>query len=170
MIDDFAPCGSDQDKRRLNRIADRVFRAQGNLSGRGRMSADTSLRPRMFPRGLILSTGEDIPTGQSLGARMVVIEVSPQMIDPTRLAELQRFRGNRASVMSAYIRSLAPQIAARRRTHRDLVASQRHKFHQWHLRTPDIASARRHSVTIGLPSHHRLKSQYPGGRLFRSGL
>ena len=69
VVDDFAPTGSQGDVQRLHREADRVFRSQGNNAGRGRMNRDGSLRPVKPPRGLILSTGEDVPRGQSLRAR-----------------------------------------------------------------------------------------------------
>ncbi len=77
VIDDFAPNGSSADVARMHREADRVFRAQGNRSGRMRMRIDGSLRPSKPPRGLILSTGEDVPKGQSLRARLLTVELSP---------------------------------------------------------------------------------------------
>ena len=44
VIDDFAPEGSVADVHRLHRKAARLFRAQGNRSGRQRMRADTTPR------------------------------------------------------------------------------------------------------------------------------
>src|SRR5262249_39092121 len=70
VIDDFAPQASAADAFRLQREADRIFRAQGNRAGRLRMWADTTLRSPKHPRGLVLSTGEDVPLGQSLRARV----------------------------------------------------------------------------------------------------
>ncbi len=89
IIDDFAPSGTSADIARLHLKADRVMRAQGNASGRQRMRADTSLRPEKPPRGLILSTGEDTPRGQSLRARMLIINVSPGDLDWTKITECQ---------------------------------------------------------------------------------
>jgi hypothetical protein len=76
VVDDYAPTGAPGDRQRLEREADRLLRAQGNRSGRQRMRADGSLRPTKPPRGLILSTGEEVPPGQSLRGRMLVLEVS----------------------------------------------------------------------------------------------
>jgi hypothetical protein len=45
VVDDFAPAGTSYDVVRSHRAADRLLRAAGNRSGRGRMRADTSLRP-----------------------------------------------------------------------------------------------------------------------------
>ena len=81
VVDDFAPGGSQQDVQRYHRDADRLLRAQGNRSGRLRMRADTSLRPMKPPRGLILSTGEDTPRGQSLRARILALTLSPDDLD-----------------------------------------------------------------------------------------
>src|SRR6185436_13476176 len=71
VVDDFAPGGTTADVARMHREADRLLRAQGNRSGRMRMRADATLRPPKPPRGIILSTGEDVPRGQSLRARLL---------------------------------------------------------------------------------------------------
>ena len=66
-IDDFAPRGSTNEVQGYHRRADRVFRAQGNRSGRQRLWADGRLRPERPPRGLLLSTGEEVPSGRQFG-------------------------------------------------------------------------------------------------------
>jgi Domain of unknown function (DUF3854)/Domain of unknown function (DUF927) len=117
VIDDFAPGGTTADIARCHREADRVLRAQGNLAGRGRLRADSTMRPTKPPRGLILSTGEDVPRGQSLRARLLVVEVSPQDVDWTRLTDCQAdaARGLYAQAMAAYVRWLAPRYEEIRR-------------------------------------------------------
>jgi hypothetical protein len=90
VVDDFAPRGAVGDRQRLEGLADRLLRAQGNHSGRQRMRADGSLRPERPPRGLILSTGEDVPSGQSLRGRLLVLEVSPGEVPLARLTPHQR--------------------------------------------------------------------------------
>ncbi len=89
-VDDFAPTGSAYDRQRLHREADRLLRAIGNAAGRSRMRSDASLRPVKPPRSLVLSTGEDIPAGSSLRARMLVIEISAGEINKTALTSCQR--------------------------------------------------------------------------------
>ena len=84
VVDDFAPTGTTADVQRLHREADRLFRAAGNRSGRARMRADGGSRPTYYPRGLIISTGEDIPSGQSLRARLLVLELTPGEIPADR--------------------------------------------------------------------------------------
>jgi hypothetical protein len=90
VLDDFAPIGSSYDVQRWHKKADRVLRAKGNASGRQRMRPDTTLRPEKPPRALILSTGEDVPRGQSLRARMLVLELSPGDLDWHKLTQCQQ--------------------------------------------------------------------------------
>jgi hypothetical protein len=89
VVDDFAPGGSTADVQRFHRDADRLLRAQGNHSGRQRMRADGGLRPTKPPRGLIVSTGEDLPRGQSIRARLMVNEIGPGDVDTHQLSKCQ---------------------------------------------------------------------------------
>jgi hypothetical protein len=111
VIDDFAPGGTTADIARSHREADRVLRAQGNQAGRQRMRADGTLRPAKPPRGLILSTGEDIPRGQSLRARLVIVEVSPGDLDWSRLTACQQDAadGVYAQALAGFLCWLAPR-------------------------------------------------------------
>jgi hypothetical protein len=88
VIDEFTPTDTTS-AQALYRTAERLFRAQANRSGRDRMRADTSLRPAKPPRGLLLSTGEDIPRGQSLRARLLLLELGPTDVDFTHLTACQ---------------------------------------------------------------------------------
>lgn len=109
ILDDFAPTGTSYDIQRWHKKADRVLRAKGNRSGRQRMRPDTTLRPEKPPRALIISTGEDVPRGQSLRARVMVLELSPGALDWERLTGCQSAAGSGlyARAMSGYIRWLA---------------------------------------------------------------
>jgi hypothetical protein len=109
VVDDFAPKGSGYDVQRAHAQADQLLRAQGNLGGRGRMNADGTLRPTFWPRGLIVATGEDVPIGQSLRARMNIVPVVKGSIDPNKLAVLQDFaaKGVLAEAMAGYVQYLA---------------------------------------------------------------
>lgn len=119
VIDDFAPNGSKNHIDRLHAKAERVLRAQGNLSGRGRMMKDGSLRTIRPPRGLIVSTGEDLPRGMSLRARLVVLEITRGEIDPKQLSACQSdaAEGLYASLARDYIEWLATDRAAVKAKH-----------------------------------------------------
>jgi hypothetical protein len=111
-IDDFAPADTNVDVQRLHMKAERVLRAQGNHSGRHRLRAEGDLRPVKPPRGLILSTGEELPHGHSLRARLVAVEIADGDIRQDVLDECQRHAaaGDFALAMSAFIQWLAPHM------------------------------------------------------------
>lgn len=106
VIDDFAPGGSAVDVSRYHRDADRVLRAQGNNSGRGRLRPDGEQRPTRYPRGLIVTTGEDVPRGESLRARQFIIELKKGDVAPVRLTDAQGAgaTGLYAAAMSGFLR------------------------------------------------------------------
>ena len=112
VVDDFAPGGSQQDVARLQREAARLIRAQGNRSGRQRMRPDGSLRPVKPPRGLILSTGEDIPIGELIRARMLIVEVGRGDVDTAILSELQEAAaaGMFARALAGFLQHLARDL------------------------------------------------------------
>ena len=144
VIDDFAPVGTRYDIQRLHKKADRVIRAQGNSSARQRMRADSSLRPPRPPRGLILSTGEDIPRGQSLKARLWVIEVSPGDIDFGLLTQCQEeaANGRYVKTTAGFIRWFAPQYEVVRQNLQKEIRKLRKQASKcgMHKRTPDIVA------------------------------
>lgn len=90
VIDDFAPAGGSADHNRLHRKAEHVLRSQGNRSGRGRLSKEGKFAGQYAPRGIILCTGEDLPRGQSLIARLLVLEVERGAVDLTVLTQCQQ--------------------------------------------------------------------------------
>jgi hypothetical protein len=112
-VDDFNPTGSMADVQRFHREADRLLRAQGNWAGRGRCRADGTVKAGRPPRGTILSTGEDVPKGQSLRARLLVLEISPGDVELPRLTPYQRdaCNGLYAAALAGYLRWLAPRYA-----------------------------------------------------------
>jgi hypothetical protein len=109
VVDDFAPTGTPYEVAKLHSIAERLFRGQGNSSGRGRLDRNARARPKRPPRGIILATGEDLPKGGSLQARLVIISVGPGSISPRRLKICQQRAkaGVYEEAMAAFIAHLA---------------------------------------------------------------
>jgi hypothetical protein len=145
LIDDFVPGGSRADVDRLHRDADRIFRGQGNNAGRGRLGRDgISLRDANPPRGLTLSTGEDIPRGQSLASRVWLLEFSPGDVNIHKLAECQAdaAAGVYAEAMAGFLQWLAPQYASLKQCLPDLIKKYRGKAtcEGQHNRTPEITA------------------------------
>lgn len=109
VIDDFNPTGA-TDPAKLHAAADRLFRGVGNGAGRGRLNADLSARPDRPSRAMILSTGEDVPKGHSLRARVPIVEVKPGDVDLAILTKCQRdaSTGLYAGMLAVFIQWLAP--------------------------------------------------------------
>jgi hypothetical protein len=144
VVDDFAPGGSASDVARMHREADRLLRAQGNRAGRGRCRTDGTVRPARPPRGIILSTGEDVPRGQSLRARLLVLELAPGELDWARLTVCQgdAAAGLYAQALAGYLRWLAQRYPAVRDGLRAETAELRERAHAdgMHRRTPGIVA------------------------------
>jgi hypothetical protein len=146
VIDDFAPTGSATDVARLHAKADRVIRGVGNRGSRGRMNADGSLRPNYPPRGVIIGTGEDAPRGQSLRARMEILEVEPGDVDLERLTAAQEAgrTGVFAAATAGYLQWIARHIHHLRERFPQLLAEFRARARHdgTHARTPDAVAHR----------------------------
>lgn len=144
VVDDFAPGGSSYDVQRAHREVDRLLRGQGNAAGRGRMRPDGSLRTTRYSRGLVIGTGEDVPRGQSLRARLLVVEVGPGDVDWQLLTGCQAdaHGGRYAEALAGYLAWIANDYEGVQERIARLVASRRARAatSASHRRTPDIAA------------------------------
>ncbi len=111
-VDDYNPTGTQNQINAYAAKAEKVFRGQANQSGTGRLRTDTSARGSYYPRGLTLSSGEDIPQGHSLRARVVFLELKKGDIDKEKLSKAQKQAkdGFFVLAMRQYLKWLAPQI------------------------------------------------------------
>lgn len=141
-LDDFAPDGSKQDQARLQGVMAHVFRTVGNGSARDRCSDAATLRPSRPPRGLVISSGEDLPAGHSIRARVLILETEPKMIDWEAVTQLQSQArsGRLASAMAAYLQWLAPQMDALPHVLAEGLVQLRGNFQADHKRTTDLAA------------------------------
>ncbi len=149
VVDDFAPGGSTTDVQRLNREAGRLIRAQGNGAGRLRMRADSTLREAKDPRGLLAISGEDVPPGHSIRARMFVIQLPKGAVDWQRMtaAQADGARGLYAAAMAGFISWIAEDYEGWQSRLRDAQRQQRVFADKIvaHRRTPDVIA----SLTVG---------------------
>ena len=108
VVDDFAPTGGVSDSV-LHGVAERLFRAVGNHQGRSRMSGQTRLRVSRPPRALLLATGEEVPRGHSLRARLLIVELRPGEVDRAALGRCQAAgqEGKLAAAMGGYLAWIA---------------------------------------------------------------
>src|SRR5262249_38860901 len=113
-VDDFCTDGAGGRVDQMHREADRLLRGQGNRAGRQRLRPDATLRSSRHPRGIIVSTGEDLPRGSSLSARQFIREVTQGAVCTARLTECQRdgAAGLYAQAMAGFVRWLAPNYGA----------------------------------------------------------
>jgi hypothetical protein len=110
VVDDYRP---DQDKAH-ERTLNSIGRVAANKMGRGRLTSARKISPGQPPRGLILSTGESLPAGESLNARILSLRFRPGVslfgenkprLDAAQAASKQ---GVLALAMGAFVESLAP--------------------------------------------------------------
>lgn len=149
VVDDFYPTGSPADVQRYHKEAERIFRTQGNRSGRGRLTRGATLQLVKPPRGLVLGTGEEAPQGQSLQARICVLKVADGDMNWTRLTACQRDAeaGLFAQAMAAYLQWLAPRYAEITAGLKKEIATFRANALQGaHRRTPEIVA----NLAVGL--------------------
>ena len=142
-IDDFAPQGSAGDIQRYHAAADRVFRAAGNHAGRGRLDSSTRLREPKPPRAMILSTGEEIPRGHSVRARLLILEVARGSISSDELSQCQKDAraGLYAQAMSAFLQWFASRYEDARSAFDRIVSERRAvQLDKAHARTPEITA------------------------------
>ena len=144
VVDDFAPQGSTADVARYHAAAERLFRAVGNQSSRGRLDSTARLREAKPPRSLILSTGEEIPKGHSVRARMLVVEQGKDSINIIDLTACQADArgGLYAQAMAAFIQWIAGDYDAIRTTFERGVTELRAEAmkNAAHARTPEIVA------------------------------
>lgn len=137
VIDDFVPTGTAWQVRQLQKTADQILRGQGNQAGRSRLTDMSSLQTTMYPRGIILSTGEDIPEQQSIRARMLILELTPGEIKPDALSRAQANRQLYPYAMADWIRWMMESSI--RSTHAADAATYRDQYlDTGHTRTPPI--------------------------------
>lgn len=107
VVDDFVPTGGSGDGE-VQGTAERLFRAAGNRQGRSRMSG-RGLQSSRSPRALVLATGEQVPRGQSLRARMLIVELRPTEVDRLLLSQCQNAarQGQLAAAMGAFLSWIA---------------------------------------------------------------
>jgi len=89
VIDDWAPGQDSAKSRELEGKAEYIIRAQGNRQGRGRMRQDTSSRPNYTPRGLLITSGEQLLSGHSGTARIYSLEIEREEVDMDYLGVAQ---------------------------------------------------------------------------------
>jgi len=111
------------------------------------------MRPEYFPRSFTISSGEDLPRGASIRARMICIELEPNEIrlDVLTAIQTKAAAGVLASCMAGYLQWLAPQLDEMKKNIPARIIALRDEFSalsKSHGRTPTTAA----SLFIGFES------------------
>ncbi|MGO9605457.1 MAG: bifunctional DNA primase/polymerase [Candidatus Binataceae bacterium] len=140
VVDELHPPASGSQREAMHRDAPRLLRSQGNSAGRGRMRADGTLRPSRPPRGVLLATGEELPRGQSVHARLFTLEIQAGAIDVEKLTNCQAEAadGLYAQATAAFVHWLAAHWDEARAEFERLRRDLRSQIHHDHARTADI--------------------------------
>lgn len=113
LVDDYHPTSSQQERRRMESMAQDLARAFGDNADRGRMNADRTLQAAMPPRCMAIMTGEDMPQiGESGLARFYIVRVRQEDVpitDQLTRAQAKAADGCLQAAMIGYIEWLRRQ-------------------------------------------------------------
>ena len=111
-VDDFKPSVSQTEAAKLHAMAERIVRNTGNQAGRGRRGSAMEAKAAPYNRSMMLITGEDLPRGQSLLGRLLILELGGSDVDNAVLSKLQQAQqaGSFTGLMSAYLQWLASRM------------------------------------------------------------
>jgi len=158
VVDDFAPGASDLSTKLLEGMAERIIRSQGNRQGRGRATKDPLQgRVTMDPRGLLITSGEHLPGGESRNARIFVVEVNEGDLTRDRIMDVandEQRRRRYSLAMTQYIGYLAGRWD-------ELKRELPKQYQEWlreirsggHPRQDDAVAKLYAAVTVGLQYH-----------------
>lgn len=112
VVDDFKPSVNRVEAEKQHAMAERLVRGTGNQSGRGRRTANMQAQAAPFNRSMMIVTAEDLPRGQSLLGRLLVLELGRADVNNSTLSRLQEAAraGRFAGLMAAYLQWLAPRL------------------------------------------------------------
>jgi hypothetical protein len=77
VVDDYATTGRQSDGE-LHGLAEQLFRAAGNVQGRNRLRGNERVATPQPPRALLLGTGEEVPPGRSIRARLIIVAMAAE--------------------------------------------------------------------------------------------
>jgi hypothetical protein len=145
IIDDFKPSVNQSEAAKVHAKAERLIRNTGNQAGRGRRGSDMQAKAAPYNRSMTLITGEDLPKGQSLLGRLLILELTRSDVDTTILSKLQQAAemGQLTGIMAAYLQWLAPRLDDLKKQFPQTVttfrnAAIRDGFASSHPRAPEI--------------------------------
>jgi DNA primase len=152
VVDDYAPQKDRASYDKYNRASAAIIRAIGNLAGKGRLNVNSTAMKSHDPKCMLIVTGEDLPTMESIVARLFTVELERGDVLVNNLSNLQREKERLPHAMAGYISYLADnwqdletEIPARWRAHRAAAYQER-----THMRLPEAVAGLFLGVEMGL--------------------
>jgi hypothetical protein len=127
VIDDYPPGANRAAAREQDAKVERIIRSQGNRSGRGRLQSDTQFRSIYIPRGMLVTSGEQLPVGESWTARVFVCEAEENECRVELLTAAQE-------KSDAYRYAMAHYIVWLQRVWRSLESNLRPDWESWRVK------------------------------------
>jgi len=111
-IDDYRPIGDKHKVASYSTSADFLVRGQSQGGSRGRLTSNADFAKSFPSRAMLSVSGEDLPLGESLLARMLIRNIDEKDIDKAWLTKAQKQHndGLHVRITSAYAQWLAPKI------------------------------------------------------------
>jgi|GEM_PF-1629675 len=106
-IDNWAPGGSVHEQQQLENMAAKICHLVGDQAKQTKMDGPSMLAKTLRPRGAVISSGEQLPSGESNTARLFVVDVFPDDIDLAKIRKHKKDRGIYSYAMAHYIQWLA---------------------------------------------------------------
>lgn len=141
-VDDYAKQSTRAGENDMRKKAETLLREWGNRSGRSAGQADGSLRTSHDPRGLVISTAEQLPPNPSIHPRLYAVEIHPGDISHGQGSELTRAQIEDAkhypNAMAGYVTWIGAQLGDldARMAHRRDELTQAASQQMQHLRSP----------------------------------
>lgn len=89
LLDDFCPQQSSRETQNINTSAEKVVRAYGDRTSRGRLTVTMESQTQFVPRGMMIITGESTVPGNSTVARLIPIGLNKKNVNLKKLTEVQ---------------------------------------------------------------------------------
>jgi hypothetical protein len=161
VIDDYAPSTDERD-RDNERKAQRLVRSVGNLSARDRMRSDLTARPSFPPRSFEIATGEHLPTGQSLMARIFAVPFGKgkngahrDTLDMAALSAAQENKGHLPFYLADFLKVCARDLPGYVAQMQFDFKTYRAQLKSPHLRVPEMAAWLQVGFNVGLKNLSR---------------
>jgi len=107
VIDDWAPGGTNQQQNWNEKIAESVIRHVANKAKQVKLYSDGSVAKTPRPRGAVITSGEQLPSGESRNARLFVVDMMGDDLNIDALTLAQGESSMYSYAMANYIAWLA---------------------------------------------------------------